>query len=730
MVIKKKGLSEVVGFFILLIILLAVLIPLGIYMFSQPTIQTQSAESANSYKNLATEQFRDFQPVVFNAGGFAVAPVYFIYQGGNVYFVFVNNQDPPVTLVIKALEIFNGKTWVTQPVNIVVSLKNADYTFAGYPAIQIALKEAPYNNQAGYVAAVTQYGNIIYASPPYVLPIAKLIKPLGIASINPYNFSIIEEPGFQQVEETSDCVPLVNFIHSINGPYSNTMTFLGDYLTGNKSLPFSYKGYWFGPIAYQPQSSPTPFSSQNSQSPPSFKGIMRGIFVGANFTFAGANDGYFTGSLGSSQGYPIYFTDGKAESATFNNSFILGSISGVFSGSIIIPGDAINNYFLATSNQLSVTLKGKGGTYYMANVTGLITFNGTFNGYVNGVQKHINGNNKVINGMINNGTLTGEIISATFTPGYVTVQQFGITQQQYVNGYINVSNVQINISANGITNLLGQLVAAPVISGTFTNAVFSNAMANSPTQSAFLLFPSPFNVTVNDYVGNLTLSNNHAIGEFNGEIIFPQQNQYTLSVIAVSDFDGYIKGVFSGGYDYLLGGFLSPVTLSVIESNASVGPAYSFSLFSKYYYNVLSPLVIKVQVAIGNPSNVTLEFTKVQVAMKAEGILQLIGQSATPAQPFSATLYGSVEDELNKALIVTPLNVSNFTLYLTIPVNSVFSSSQIFPSSSSQQYQAIESFTVDYIELYLTFIEPNGYGITVSTVIPPYYIPVSGEVNS
>ncbi|MBB5255035.1 hypothetical protein [Sulfurisphaera ohwakuensis] len=720
MVIKKKGLSEVVGFFILLIILLAVLIPLGIYMFSQPTIQTQSAESANSYKNLATEQFRDFQPVVFNAGGFAVAPVYFIYQDGNVYFVFVNKQNPPVTLVIKALEVFNGKTWVTQPVNVVVSTSYATTTFAGFPAIQITLKESPYNNQASYVAAVTQYGNIIYASPPYVLPIAKLIKPLGIASINPYNFSIIEEPGFQQVEETSDCVPLVNFIHSINGPYSNTMTFLGDYLTGNKSLPFSYEGYWFGPIAYP---------SQSSQSPPSFKGIMKGIFVGANFTFAGANDGYFTGSLGSSQGYPIYFTNGKAESATFNNSFILGSISGVFSGSIIIPGGAINNYFLATSNQLSVTLKGEEGTYYIANVTGSITFNGKFNGYVNGMHEYVDGNNKVINGMINNGTLTGEIISATFTPGYVTVQQFGIAQQQYVNGYINVSNTQISITANGISNLLGQLVAAPIISGTFTNAVFSNAMANSPTQSAFLLFPSPFNVTLNDYVGNLTLSNNHAVGEFNGEIVFPQ-NQYALSVVAVSDFDGYINGVFSGGYDYLLGGFLSPVTLSVIESNASVLPAYSFPLFSKYEYNVLSPLVIKVQVAIGNPSNVTLEFTKVQVAMKAEGILQLIGQSATPAQPFSATLYGSVEDELNKPIIVTPLNVSNFTLYLTVPINSVFSSSQIFPPSSNQQYEAIESFTVDYIELYLTFVEPNGYGITVSTVIPPYYIPVSGEVNS
>ena len=44
--------------------------------------------------------------------------------------------------------------------------------------------------------------------------------------------------------------------------------------------------------------------------------------------------------------------------------------------------------------------------------------------------------------------------------------------------------------------------------------------------------------------------------------------------------------------------------------------------------------------------------------------------------------------------------------------------------------QNLESFRVNYIELYLNFLEPNGYGMAISTTISPYYVLTTGEVTS
>ncbi|WP_369610319.1 hypothetical protein [Sulfurisphaera javensis] len=35
---------------------------------------------------------------------------------------------------------------------------------------------------------------------------------------------------------------------------------------------------------------------------------------------------------------------------------------------------------------------------------------------------------------------------------------------------------------------------------------------------------------------------------------------------------------------------------------------------------------------------------------------------------------------------------------------------------------------INYIELYLTFLEPNGFGISTSVIIPPYTIPTQEQV--
>ncbi|WP_369610482.1 hypothetical protein [Sulfurisphaera javensis] len=713
---KKKGLSEVVGFFIILIILLAVLIPLGIYLFSQPTVQAQQIQNAQAYKNLALEQYRDFQPIDFNSGGFSVAPVYFIYQDGSAYFVFVENQNPPEPLTITSIEVFNGTTWVTKSVNINVEIKYANTKLAGYPAIQIPLSKQPYKNQASYVAAVTQYGNIIYASPPYVLPMPSLKKSIGIPAVDPYNFTVLEQPQFEILKISQNGIPIQQFIHDVNGPNSNTMTFVWAYLLSKQSNGiFTFNGYWNGPIAYEYNSSSS--LSLSSPPPPQFKGTLSGVFVGANMTL----EGTFSGSLGSNSGYPIYFVSGNAESITFTYSFLLGSVSGEsFSGEILLPGSILNNYFV-NPDYLNITISGS-GTIQVYNVSGSITINGSFNGYVNGIKeikKSENGNQITITGNNITGIIEGTILSATLTPSYNT--------QGYLDGYINGILNKVKITANGVYDLLGYLIAAPIISAKLNNAEFNNVIANSVLPNV-LAFPLPFNVTINEFSGILVLSNNHGSGTFNGLITFPPIGSLEIYQVGISDFSGKINGEFENDYRYLLGAWVPPVTLTVLPGtkNAVVEAAYS-GLLSNYYW-IVTPLVVRISVAIGNPSNETLVFTSAQITMKTDEIIQFLGSSGV--QPFSATLYGSALDNFSKPIIVTPLNVSNFTLTLTIPVNSIFAPNLFPPSTSIQnQYQALESNSVDYIELYLTLLEPNGYGITITTIIPPYSIPVQGQAS-
>ena len=741
----RRGISEIIGFLILLIILLVALIPLGFLLLSQPTAQVQSATTANSYKNLAVQQFTDFQPVYFSSSGFAVAPVYFIYDNGYAYFVLPTNQNPPVNLVIKAIEVFNGSTWVTQPVNVEVTLANANAKFYGYPAIKIALKVLPYKGQASYVAAVTQYGNIIYASLPYVLPLPKLVKPVGIVSLDPYNFSIVEEPQWSSIVLSNSSVPLMEFIRLINGNYSNALTFLGECLTGKNGLPFYFEGYWFGPIMYTTSSSGISgiLTPQVPSSPPWFRGEIRGVFVGANFTFVSGSNGYFSGFLGSSNGNPIWFDQGTAQSATFENAELLGTISAnSFTGWIVIPGQLLNDYsFLGTSQGPTVTLKGNQGYYNFSNVSGTIDFNGKFTGYVNGQKVSISGNGQTISGTINNGTLVGEIVSANLGPAVLTVSYYGIPENEYVNGYIYVNAPGLELDFGGSQVGFLNLLIAPIVSGYMSGVIFNKVYATSVPASSYLFSFELFNITLNNYVGTFTLSNNHVDGTLVGKLIFPTPSEsyilFGYPITAASYFDGYINGTFSGNYNYTLSYYFSDtVTVSVIKSNASVTPTYSVSSISssgsvtyEYYYDYISPLVFKVQIAVANPSNTTLEFTEVQATMKAEAVLQFASPSSA-STPYTATLYGSADDHLEPYITVKPLSVSNFTLYLTIPVNTIVLEAQLTPTSYKQIYQNLESFQVNYIELYLNFLEPNGYGVAVSTIIPPYYVPTTGIVIS
>jgi len=682
----RKGLSEVIGFLILLVILLVVLIPLSIVLFSQPTVQQQQMQNAQPYKNLAVQQFRDFEPIQLNAAGISTAPVYFIYVNSSnaVYFVFLTNTSPPVPLVIKYLMIYNGTTWVRQDVgNLVISPANANAKYYGYPAIKVPLSVTPYNNQPSYVAAVTQYGNIIYASPPYVIPLPKAKGPAGIITIDPYNFTVVQNPTFHSYS-LSKPEPLMWFMGNLSVVSPPTLAFYTGYLRSSNNYPFTYDGSWFGPIIVYSGS-------------PWFYGTANGTFIYANFSFTGT----FNGIIGHAQqhltSYPVWL-NGNAQYAIFNETALVGSLRGIFDNvNITIPGKLLNNLLLVNPKNLYITITSNAigtYTYYLININGTVTYTGEFTGTINGTQ--VTEGSGTISGLIN-GTIKGVITSATLYAGYYKT----LLGYVYLNGYIAiVGQVPMTVTFSG-AQVAGKYVAIPIINGEVLSPSFNNAQAY-PAPATTLL--PPFNITLNNFEGSLSLSNQYAQGVFKGNITFPKPTLLSSS-LEPAIFDGYLDGIFSGTYE--LGEIGHPVILSVISSNATI---YSGLV------SVLTPLIIRVDLAIYNPTNTTLEIDKVQVSMKADATI------ITSGGPYLATLFGTSEEVLLKPIIVEPLSNYSTALYLTIPVTNILA-----PGISTNPIQNLESVQVEYIELYVTFLEPSGYGIAVSALISPYTIPVYGS---
>ena len=178
-----KGISVVVGILILLMFIIVIAVPLAIVILSQPTSQEQQVESAQPFKIIAKNQYEDFAPIIPNEEGSPEPPVEFIYAGNrSVLFVLNSNSTPPYPLVIQYLVVFDGSSWITLnitkngntyvaeiakqfPTNgLEINTYNANTEYNGNPAIEILLSVPPYENQPYYVAAVTQYGNIIYSA--------------------------------------------------------------------------------------------------------------------------------------------------------------------------------------------------------------------------------------------------------------------------------------------------------------------------------------------------------------------------------------------------------------------------------------------------------------------------------------------------------------------------------------------------------------------------------------
>jgi len=173
---KKKGISEAIGFIILIMLLLVSIIPVSIIMLLQPSNQFQEIQSAQTDRDIAMQQYNLFKPTKS-----AIPSVFFVYDKNNnsVEFIMSSNETPSTPLIIKYLMVFDGTNWIrlsivkqgktiiAVPANnnssgIVISQANSNAVFGNYSAIKIQLTIRPYDNASNYIVAVTQYGNIIY----------------------------------------------------------------------------------------------------------------------------------------------------------------------------------------------------------------------------------------------------------------------------------------------------------------------------------------------------------------------------------------------------------------------------------------------------------------------------------------------------------------------------------------------------------------------------------------
>jgi len=188
---KRRGISEAIGFIILIMILLTVLIPLTLIIISQPNNQLNQIKNVQVYKTITKNQYTLFQSTQ-QQNSTVMPSVFFIYNksGNNAEFILTNNLSTP--LIIKYLTVFNGSNWVylniiknnsniiivkptdsmlNNTTGLLVSPSDNNTIFGQYPAIKIQLSGIrPYDNQSNDVVAITQYGNMIYAvqgvSPP------------------------------------------------------------------------------------------------------------------------------------------------------------------------------------------------------------------------------------------------------------------------------------------------------------------------------------------------------------------------------------------------------------------------------------------------------------------------------------------------------------------------------------------------------------------------------------
>jgi hypothetical protein len=698
--LKNRGLSEIIGFFILFILLVAILVPLGLYLLSLPTQQAQAQESASSYKNLAEQQLSEFQPTYNPTQPSPVLPpLYLTYQNGNLYVILTDGENPSVPVIIKAYLINYSSQWLVLPTHLILSSTNINATYADYyKSIEIPLASI-YNldtSEIKTVAVVTQYGNIIYAYPPTYLPLPKLKPTAAFLSVVPKSLTVLQEPQFETIG-ISGGEPLTQFLEQYGGTVSFNGLFgpaLLNASPGSKALELDLA--WSGPIEFTTASIfnnlPNPLAE--------FSGYFNGSFANAYIEISGQFSGYFTSPNSIS-------LNGEAQGITLNGGFINASLKDVidFSGNIsFLPGSYFSQLPLTPqftiSNAKDVNIK-----IVNASVDGV--FNGTFIGYINGEYKELKGNTIKISGTIENGTLVGNITEMSFSQVYIT-QLFN---QQYLGGYISgnmpeAGDIQLNsviVDANIISSELRYLNASSIL----TPALFF-----PPSYS--------YNVSVNELDGSATV--NDASGSIttteNTELIFYQSPSLFNQGLSVQVFDGTIDGTlnFEGSNEYIqLGGAFSYDILSVNPNQIMRNNGY-ITTNSFLGISIVTPIVLKFQFEVENPTNVTEVFTQMPVAIKLDEYYSLSG--APNEQSFYYVSFIGVNDVILSHLKVAPLQNVTKTITISIPVTGIFTPY----IQDIHNPNNLNNGEIEYIEMNVGLTTSNGYTFSTEIVVTPYAV--------
>ncbi|AWR96164.1 hypothetical protein DFR86_00450 [Acidianus sulfidivorans JP7] len=696
---RRKGLSEVIGFLIIIILIVAVAIPIAFTLLSLPSEQAQSSISALPYKNLADQQLQDFEATDLTSNG-PVQPVYFVYNGSNTaYFVFISGENPPVPVTVKDILINSGKGWEIYPYNLNVSLQNANTEVFGFKAIKVSLPAIPTDG----LAVVTNYGNIIYASPISTLSslFGGVKKPIGISAFNLQSFKVLQDPTLSYVPGFFSLSPFSESITQFEKEYARAygVSIYSGELVPSQGYNGTYDGFWYGPMTVK--------------GGVTFIGRMNGQFRGANVTFdEGSFNGFMEFGLGPFLSpAAIWITNANASDLTLSNiSVVCGNLNGTYLGEILLEP----SFSLSPESDV-INLNSISGEIYFSNVSiSSLDFTGKLTGICpNGKPINIKtgkNNYEIFSGQIVSGTLIGKIRSAEI--GFMnSVSSFSIPPVQISGNFRG--DIQIPQSSSLFNSV------SVILSGTLNGKILNTELQ-----------PSSLSISTLDgkLKGVFTISSVNGQGKISGTIILGSPSLLDfLGETAFTGFDGSIHGVFSFGgsssYIKLGGEFgLEANVLSVKSSTLNITTPSFGSI------EVMSPLVVDVSTAIGNPSSQTLVINSVTATMQVYAIFSLSKGTSGGQTGFGATLFGSATDNLTTPIVVKPLNVYYTNLTLIIPVNT-------FPffygnEPTNQNFFNITGYTIQFIKLYLTFNSPNGYSITVSTIIPPYSIPTYGNYTS
>ncbi|WP_196479488.1 hypothetical protein [Sulfolobus acidocaldarius] len=247
----KKAISPALGMIFVLIIIVAVLIPLSILLFSVPTSQQVAAQNSKAVSSIAQQELSEIavietpsqlQSIITRNTQFSsTSPIYYALMyyvnntGSWLYIVILQNNPNVVLNITSILGLNSNGQWVTvnnvfPHLPLLASPNTPGTSLAGYPAYLIRIG-------GNYVelAVITQLGNII-AVPKYD---GGLYQPNGmsaIISLDPNSFHVLQNPSLILLGSPN--------LSSLIQQYGNTLTFyaFGILPSQNNYISWYYEG--------------------------------------------------------------------------------------------------------------------------------------------------------------------------------------------------------------------------------------------------------------------------------------------------------------------------------------------------------------------------------------------------------------------------------------------------------------------------------------------------------